>query len=275
MCNAVAATARTRQNKSIDLGGMPVIPLKTVWFAATDVGVVREVNEDRYLASDELGLWLVADGMGGLARGDWAASTVTDVAAAMQRHETLRAMMEAAAAALHEANERIMIESAARSAQMGTTAVMLVVRGRDFGVVWVGDSRCYLLRDRKLHRLTRDHSQVQEMVDRGLINEAAAAVHPMRNVLTRAVGVTGPLLMDSITDTLRPDDLLLLCSDGLYGVIGERELEATLTREPVDRAGEILIRRCHQLGAPDNITMIAVVAAEATLVRLDATELMA
>ena len=275
MCNAVAATARTRQNKSIDLGGMPVIPLKTVWFAATDVGVVREVNEDRYLASDELGLWLVADGMGGLARGDWAASTVTDVAAAIQRHETLRAMMGAAAAALNEANERIMIESAARSAQMGTTAVMLVVRGRDFGVVWVGDSRCYLLRDRKLHRLTRDHSQVQEMVDRGLINEAAAAVHPMRNVLTRAVGVTSPLLMDSITDTLRPDDLLLLCSDGLYGVIGEQELEATLTREPVDRAGEILIRRCHQLGAPDNITMIAVVAAEATLVRLDATELMA
>lgn len=254
---------------------MPVIPLKTEWFASTDVGVVREVNEDRFFASDELGLWLVADGMGGLARGDWAASTVAEVAATIECRDTVPAMLEVAAAALREANERIMDESAARSAQMGTTAVLVVVRGRDFGVIWVGDSRCYLLRDRKLHRLTRDHSQVQEMVDRGLIDEAAAAVHPMRNVLTRAVGVARPLMMDMVSDTLRPDDLLLLCSDGLYGVVGEQELEATLLREPVDRAGDILIRRCHQLGAPDNITMIAVVAAEATMVRFDTTELSA
>ena len=258
----------------MDRGELPVIPLKTEWYASTDLGVVREVNEDRYFASDDLGLWLVADGMGGMARGDWAANAVSEAMSVVQRQETLPAMIEAAAGALRDANDRILAESAARSAQMGTTAVVLVVRGRDFGMLWVGDSRGYLIRDRKLHRLTRDHSQVQEMVDRGLIDDAAAAVHPMRNVLTRAVGVGTPLMVDSIADTLRPDDLLLLCSDGLYGVIGEEELEAILVREPVDRAGEILIRRCHELGAPDNITLIAVVAAEATLVRLGATELL-
>lgn len=249
-----------------------MIPLKTEWYASTDVGMVREVNEDRYFVSDHLGLWLVADGMGGMARGDWAATAVIEAVSRMQRHEGLSEMIGAAAEALRAANDRILAESQVRSAQMGTTAVLLVVRGREFGIVWVGDSRAYLLRDRKLHRLTRDHSQVQEMVDRGLIDDAAAAVHPMRHVLTRAVGVAAPLALDTIADKLQPDDLLLLCSDGLYGVIGETELEAILVREPADRAGEILIRRCRELGAPDNITMIAVVAAEATLIRLNSAE---
>ena len=247
---------------------MPVIPLKTEWYASTDVGVVREVNEDRYFASDNLGLWVVADGMGGMARGDWAATQVIETVQALPRADDLPTMLDAAAGALHRANDRILAESAAQSAQMGTTAVLLVVRGRQFGIVWVGDSRGYLVRDRKLHRLTRDHSQVQEMVDRGLIDEVAAATHPVRNVLTRAVGVADPLALDSIIDTLQADDLLLLCSDGLYGVIGEAELEAILVREPVASAGATLIRRCHELGAPDNITMIAIVAAEATLIQL-------
>ncbi|WBH16682.1 PP2C family protein-serine/threonine phosphatase [Sphingomonas radiodurans] len=248
-----------------------MIPLKTEWYASTDVGAVREVNEDRFLASDDLGLWLVADGMGGMARGDWAATQVIDAVSTLERKDDLPAMLTAAADALHHANEQILAESAAKSAQMGTTAVLLVVRGRSFGIVWVGDSRGYLVRDRRLHRLTRDHSQVQELVDRGLLDDAGAAVHPLRNVLTRAVGVTSPLAVDSVADSLQPDDLLLLCSDGLYGVIGEAEMEAILAREPIASAGPVLIRRCHELGAPDNITMIAVVVAEATLIRIGGT----
>ena len=161
MCNAVAAGAKRGLESGADKGGiLPVIPLKTEWYASTDVGVVREVNEDRYFASDDLGLWLVADGMGGMARGDWAAGAVIDAVAAMPRHERLSDMVEAAAAALRQANDRILAESAARSVQMGTTAVLLVVRDHQFAMAWVGDSRGYLVRDRKLHRLTRDHSQV-------------------------------------------------------------------------------------------------------------------
>lgn len=248
-----------------------MIALKTEWYASTDVGAVREVNEDRYLASDDLGLWLVADGMGGMARGDWAATQVIESVSALQKRDELAIMLDAAAAALRHANDQILAESAAKSAQMGTTAVLLVVRGRSFGIVWVGDSRGYLVRNRKLHRLTRDHSQVQELVDRGLLDDAGAAIHPLRNVLTRAVGVATPLVIDSVADTLEPDDLLLLCSDGLYGVIGEAEMEAILVREPIAGAASVLIRRCHELGAPDNITMIAVVAAEATLLRIGGT----
>ncbi|MBA2920533.1 SpoIIE family protein phosphatase [Sphingomonas sp. MAH-20] len=232
----------------------------------TDVGAVREVNEDRYLASETLRLWAVADGMGGMSCGDWAAARVIDALAAIERSDDLNTMVASAAAALEKANRAIIDESEARGEQMGTTAVVAVVRDDSFGVIWVGDSRAYLVRDRRLHRLTRDHSQVQELVDHGLLEEAAAATHPLRNVLTRAVGISAPLDLDMVSDTLRPDDLLLLCSDGLYGVLGEAEMEAIINAAAIEEAGEAMIARCHELGAPDNITMVAITATEPTLV---------
>lgn len=243
-----------------------MIPLKTEWHAMTDVGAVRDVNEDRYFASDSLRLWAVADGMGGMSCGDWAAMRVIDALAALDRSDDLDTMVGRAAAALESANRRILDESAARGEQMGTTAVLAVIRDDSFGVVWVGDSRAYLVRGGRLHRLTRDHSQVQELVDHGLLDEESAATHPLRNVLTRAVGVGAPLDLDMVSDTLRPDDLLLLCSDGLYGVLGEAEMELMLNSAAVEEAGPAMIARCHELGAPDNITLVAITATEPTLV---------
>lgn len=244
-----------------------MIPIRAEWQALTDVGAVRKLNEDRYFASDDLGIWIVADGMGGLERGDWASTQVVEAIAALSYHESLDATVDAIRGALEQANEQILGESETVGKQMGSTAVALVIRGRQFAIAWVGDSRAYLLRAGRLYRLSRDHSQVQELIDHGVIDEAAATTHPLRNVLTRAVGVARPLVMDSMTDTLLDDDLLLLCSDGLYGVIGEQEMEATLSSQPFERAAATMFERCHALGAPDNITVIGVSTSEVTLVQ--------
>lgn len=244
-----------------------MIPLKTEWQALTDTGLVREVNEDRYCASDTLGLWAVADGMGGMARGDWAAGTLVDALNAVPRHEDAGAMVAATADAIQQANQAIVIESAVRGVQMGTTIVALVIRDRQFTVMWVGDSRAYLRRDGQLHPLTRDHSQVQELVDRGVLDPAMAATHPLRNVITRAVGIGEPLTIDAITDTLLPDDQFLLCSDGLHGVVDDGEIAAILAQHDATQAARALVDRCHALGAPDNVTLVLVTASESTLVR--------
>lgn len=249
-----------------------MIPIRAEWQAVTDVGAVRKLNEDRYFASDDLGAWIVADGMGGLERGDWASTQVIEAIAALSRDDSLETMLEHTRIALEQANERILAESAKVGKQMGSTAVILIIRDRRFGVTWVGDSRAYLLRGQRLYRLTRDHSQVQDLIDHGVIDEAAAATHPLRNVLTRAVGVVRPLEMDSMVDELADEDLIVLCSDGLYGVIGEQEMEATLTSLPFERAAQTMIERCHELGAPDNITMIGVTTSEVTLVQYGAAE---
>ncbi len=242
-----------------------MIPLRTEWHALTDTGLVREHNEDRYLAAEALGVWVVADGMGGMARGDWAATAVVDAIAGLQRVEDLEAMLAAVSEAICAANARVLTESTATGAQMGTTVVSLAVRDRRFGVIWAGDSRAYLLRDGMLHQLSRDHSQVQELIDRQLLTPEGAATHPLRHVLTRAVGVAEPLQLDMITDTLHPDDVFLLCSDGLHGVIDEPEITAQLRRIGSSDAAGAMVARCLERGAPDNVTVITVVATEPTL----------
>lgn len=247
-----------------------MIPIRAEWQAVTDVGAVRKHNEDRYFASDALGVWMVADGMGGLEKGDWASTQVVDAVSALPYDESLEGTLGTIRAALERANETILSESEAAGKQMGSTAVALAIRERRFGIAWVGDSRAYLLRDKRLYRLTRDHSQVQELVDHGVIDETAAATHPLRNVLTRAVGVARPLVVDTLDDALLDEDLLLLCSDGLYGVIGEQEMEATLNAQSLDQASHTMIERCHALGAPDNITIVGVSTAEVTLVHYGA-----
>jgi serine/threonine protein phosphatase PrpC len=242
-----------------------MIPLRTEWQAVTDTGLVREHNEDRYCASAALGLWAVADGMGGLARGDWAATAVVEAVEGLQRIDDFEAMLAATAAAIRTANRRILGESQARGSQMGSTVVALIVRDRRFGLLWAGDSRAYLLRHRQLHQLSRDHSQVQELIDRGLLTPAAAATHPLRHVLTRAVGVAEPLELDMISDAIEPGDIFLLCSDGLHGVIDDAEIVAQLETIDSAEATRAMVAQCIERGAPDNVTVVTIVASEPTL----------
>jgi serine/threonine protein phosphatase Stp1 len=242
--------------------------LRIDWHAGTDVGAVRKVNEDSFSARPERGIWAVADGMGGHAHGDWASSQIAQALDAIAPHEDFNALIEAAAQAIHKANAIVCAEAVAKEQRMGSTVVVLVVQDRRFGVLWAGDSRIYLVRGGQLLQMTRDHTMVQDMVDRGLISEDEAHGHPMNHVLARAVGVEETLLLDAVVDDIQPGDTFLLCSDGVYGMVPDSELLDIIMQTEVNRLPDTLIARCLERHAPDNVTAIVVRAHEPTLLVL-------
>jgi serine/threonine protein phosphatase PrpC len=235
--------------------------------AQSDVGCVREKNEDCYCALPHAGIFAVADGMGGHERGEWASATTATALAAIEAESSFEAGLDAVSEIIHAANARIFEEAQALGVQMGTTIVAAVVRERRFGILWAGDSRAYLLRDGVLHKLTRDHTQVQELIDRGILPPDAADGHPMGHVLSRALGVGPVVELDAIVDEARPGDLFLLCSDGLLGVVEDREIAAMLA-DPLNNTPTQLIALARSRGAPDNVTVITISANEPTLLRL-------
>ena len=185
----------------------------------THVGLRRELNEDSYYGDGELGLWLVADGMGGHDYGE--------VASALARESIVREVRAGTPLqqAVRIADEEIIRTSRTRrdALPMGTTVVAARIEGRRFEVAWVGDSRIYLWREGQLAQLSQDHSYVQELVASGAISHEQARNHPQRNVVTQALGVTDPseLNVETTVGELRPGMQLLLCSDGLTEEVGE------------------------------------------------------
>lgn len=240
------------------------MPLRLVSTATTHPGLVRRVNEDRHCERPQDGLWVVADGMGGHAHGDWAAHAVVQALEGVELPADFDAAVQTVADGVHSANRRIWAEAQRREQQMGSTVVALLVRGDRFAALWVGDSRAYLLRDDMLVPLTRDHSQVQEMVDRGLIAPEDAAHHPRGHVLARAIGVGARIAVDVVADSVEPGDRFLLCSDGLSGPVVDEELRQSLSRSSPSEAVEALLAQALARGAPDNVTAIVVAAQEAT-----------
>ncbi|MBW8785902.1 MAG: serine/threonine-protein phosphatase [Novosphingobium sp.] len=236
----------------------------------THVGVVRSENEDSHVSLPQAGIWVVADGMGGAHDGRFAAQTIADSVAAVEPADDLELACERVAAAIHAANARIFARSRELGKQMGSTVVALIVHGGEFVVMWAGDSRAYLYRDGALIPLTRDHTMVEGMVERGLLTTAEAADHPMRHILARAVGVQETLEVDAIRDTIVTKDLFLLCSDGLHGVLADDEIAAILG-EDRHAAGDKLVSACLERGAPDNVTVTLVAASEPTLLALSGT----
>lgn len=238
---------------------------RTRSIAKTDKGLVRSRNEDSILALDDAHVWAVADGMGGHERGDWASGQLTtrlrDFAPGDFNHN-----LEQIGALVQRANRDIVQAAAQSGAQMGTTVVILHVCGENFAVFWAGDSRIYLMRDRQLFRLTKDHSQVQELVDAGVIDAAAAEHHPAKNVLSRAVGTDPDLSLDAVVDTILPDDVFLLCSDGVCGVLNDHEIAAALSQPRLQSAVDTIADKTLKRGAPDNFSIICVACEEATTV---------
>lgn len=232
--------------------------------ARTDVGVVRSGNEDTYLMAHERGLFVVADGMGGHAAGEVASEMAARLIA--ERYAPVKGMsddelMGQMVGAIRSANaaifERTITEHDKRG--MGTTATALVLLPTRYLIGHVGDSRAYMLRGGVLSQLTKDHSYVQEQVDAGRLSPEDARVHPYANVITRCVGSNGDVVPDLFIGTLDPDDLILLASDGLTGMIEDDDLHAILSEdntleEKVDR----LIAEANRRGGLDNITVILV-----------------
>lgn len=235
--------------------------------AITDNGLRRPENEDAYLVDVEKGLFCVADGMGGHAAGEVASRMAVDVLAREMARPDAGALDARLRGAVVAAN-RAVLEAAERDpalAGMGTTltALALALDDGGFTIAHVGDSRAYLLRHGELRQLTTDHTWVQQQVDAGLLSPRDARRHPLSSMLTRAVGIAADPEVDIIRGDLEPGDLLLLCSDGLTGMVEDDELAYILARDlPLDDAARELADAANRNGGADNITAVLIRATE-------------
>jgi serine/threonine-protein phosphatase Stp1 len=225
----------------------------------THVGCVRSLNEDAVLNRADIGLWAVADGMGGHEGGEIASAAVVDALGEVSNFTSAYAFRDAAAQALVDANAKL-IEMSADRGTMGSTVVTLLAHEGHYACLWAGDSRAYLYRAGALKRLSRDHSVVQEMVDAGAISEEHARAHPRSNVITRAVGAREELDVESVFGVIQAGDRFLLCSDGLTGVVTDREIADAMIRAPLEAAAERLLDQALARGAPDNVSLVLVAA---------------
>ncbi len=224
--------------------------------AASHTGHRRRKNEDCHGAEPDLGLWVLADGVGGNVSGEVAAALAVDTVLVRA------AAGDGLATSIDRAHIAILREMRARGNAdgMGTTVLALRVAGDDYEIAWVGDSRAYLF-DGSLRRLTRDHGPVGEMLARGEITLEEAETHPDRNLLSQSLGVSDRMrpVADRVRGTLKPGQCLVLCSDGLTDEVPDREIAAVLAAHegPRERT-DALVRAALDAGGRDNVTVIVV-----------------
>ncbi|PMZ01926.1 serine/threonine protein phosphatase [Pseudomonas sp. FW306-02-F02-AA] len=221
--------------------------------------MVRQVNEDACLDLPENGLWVVADGMGGHAAGDYVSSLIVDSVRSIAVGRSLDEYSAALKNDLLRVNAAVREETANRGVtMMGSTVVLLATRDLRGVCLWAGDSRLYRLRDGLLEGISRDHSYVQDLQDSGLLSEAEARVHPRANIVTRAIGVDAQLDLAMVELLLMPGDSYLLCSDGLNKTVEDHEIAEVLNHDEPGEIASSLVSLGLMRGAPDNITVIVV-----------------
>ncbi len=247
-------------------------PFALASYGETDRGVLRETNEDAFAVVPHLGLFMVADGMGGAAAGEIAACTaIEQVQRAVEDGETtwpsdtsLRAPESGPRrfiAGIHRANRQIQRQAREHPGRrgMGTTFAGVMLLDRCAVIAHVGDSRVYRLRDGGLEPMTYDHSLVNELLERGYLKPEDARFYPRRNVITRAVGTHEVLEVDARIVDVRPGDAFLLCTDGLHGELEDDEIAAILRQSTLPMAAVArLIDRANQNGRGDNVTAVVV-----------------
>jgi len=247
--------------------------MRVSWAAATHPGIRRQTNEDSYIGRSDLGLFVVADGMGGHVAGEVASRLAVETIerfvdeTAGDRHRTwpvpydlsLSPSANRLRAAFSLANRRIASEilTSEELRGMATTVAAVLVDGDSVVVAHVGDSRVYRFHDRELLRVTRDHSWVEEQVQAGRMTDSAARQHPWRNVVTRALAGGGDPDVELSSVEPRPREMVLVCSDGLSSVVSDDQILATLEEaSTLDDACQRLIALANAAGGPDNITVL-------------------
>ena len=222
------------------------------------VGLRREHNEDTYYADADMGIWLVADGMGGHEHGEVASAIARDTLISELTKGTplVRSVQLADEEIIRHSNRR------SEALPMGTTiAAMRLVGNNEFEIAWVGDSRIYLWNG-ELKQISQDHSYVQELIDQGAITHEQARSHPHRNVVTQALGVTDPqsLRVELVTGEFSPGMQILLCSDGLTEEVSDAEIAALVGRSELSaqECVDQLIVAALDGGGSDNVTVILV-----------------
>lgn len=228
--------------------------------SGTDVGRVRSLNEDALLDRGDIGLWVVADGMGGHAAGDFASRAIVEALGQVAPPTDGSSFLRDVEERIQDAHAALRQESRARGSGgiIGSTVVALLAWDRHYACVWAGDSRLYLLRDGELRQVSRDHSLVQDLVDAGELAPEQAESHPQANVVTRAVGAVEDLVLDKTHEQISTGDMFLLCSDGLTRHVSDREIAAVLTGEAAPGVAQVLIDLALERGARDNVTTVVV-----------------
>lgn len=227
--------------------------------AATDTGRVRDHNEDSFLTLPEVGVWLVADGMGGHHAGDFASRAIAESVASLGRPVSAPDLQARFMDRIARAHQTIQDQSALlNGATVGATLVALLTYDQHFACIWSGDSRIYLLRGGQYTQVTVDHTEVNELLRTGAITPDQAATWPRRNVITRAIGVHDRPQTDERSGGLADGDVFLLCSDGLTEHIEDAEMAEALARMAPQAACDALVALTLQRGARDNVTVVVV-----------------
>ncbi|MFV9684311.1 PP2C family protein-serine/threonine phosphatase [Pseudomonas sp. NY15367] len=231
--------------------------------AYSHVGLVRQINEDAYLERPEAGLWVVADGMGGHAAGDYVSSLIVDSLRNLRASDSLYDYEQLLRHTLSQVNAAVREQTQLRGvSMMGSTVVLMATHGDRGLCLWAGDSRLYRLRAGELQAVSRDHSYVQDLQDSGLLSEAEARLHPRANVVTRAVGVQDQLELAGSQFEVLPGDTWLLCSDGLTRTAEDHEIRDVLAHADPYQVVRSLVHLGLTRGAPDNITAIVIKTSE-------------
>lgn len=246
--------------------------------ARTDTGPVRDNNEDNFLVDLDVGLFVVADGMGGHAAGEVASAiaveTVGEVLLQEVDPDETRVSVdvtnddarirERLRYTMNQASLHIRKEAMADPSHMGmgTTLVVLLLEDGMAHLGHVGDSRAYRLRDGALTLLTKDHTVVQQEVDAGRLTPELARIVPHKNILTQSVGYHGPVEPDTMSEPVQPGDIYMLCSDGLTDPLDDDQLLEIMSGVPIDDLAELLVLKALEHGTEDNVTVVVVAVSD-------------
>lgn len=224
----------------------------------TDVGKVRANNQDAPIVSEKLRLYGVADGMGGHKGGEVASTSARDDL--LRELEGKMPSVAALSGAIEEVNRQIYHQQEHDDALtgMGTTLSVLWMSDNFVYIGHVGDSRVYLLRDGEFKQMTLDHSLVEQLVREGVLTEEEAQNHPMRNIITRAIGTDESVEVDVVVEERRKGDLWLACSDGLHGLVDDRQMRDALRQFAPEKAADVLLKAALDAGGRDNVTLVIV-----------------
>jgi serine/threonine protein phosphatase PrpC len=235
-------------------------PLRWDFALDTNVGVVRKINEDSIWASPDYPIWAVADGMGGYEAGNVASNMIVKTLEQVKPEPSLHGFVDAVEDSLLDVNTRILeyADIMLDGRTLGSTVVTLLIKGRVGVCLWAGDSRLYRIRNGKLSQISRDHSQVEELIQQGFLLQEDAAEHPDSNVITRAIGVSEEVCIDITAFDVQLGDTFLLCSDGLYNMVSRDDINEILVNNSIHTAVELLIQMALDNGATDNVSVVLV-----------------
>ena len=224
----------------------------------TDVGKVRANNQDAPIVSEKLRLYGVADGMGGHKGGEVASTSARDDL--LRELEGKTPSVATLSGAIEEVNRQIYHQQEHDDALtgMGTTLSVLWMSDNFVYIGHVGDSRVYLLRDGEFKQMTLVHSLVEQLVREGVLTEEEAQNHPMRNIITRAIGTDESVEVDVVVEERRKGDLWLACSDGLHGLVDDRQMRDALRQYAPEKAADVLLKAALDAGGRDNVTLVIV-----------------